>query len=206
MTEYHKHGVNLSDGQKTKIQNSHKNECSVSIRLSKKDLHGNDMLALTQTQINQIRKAENGVQLNLSHAQIKYMEKHGGFLPFLIPLIAGIVGAAGGLTGGIASAVSASKSNAEQVRHNREMELQNKAALEQMKSGTGVVSDAIGKVPVIGNYLKPLLEKIGLGANDIHNLAKGKCLCKNGFLCKQIGNGLYLEPEGSGLFLGPRRE
>ena len=106
MAVYQKYGFNLSVGQKGKIQKAYENGEGISIRVSKQNLHGNDMLAITQTQLNKIKKAENGVQLNLSEAQIKYMEKHGGFLPLLalIPLIAGAVGAAGGLTGIIASA------------------------------------------------------------------------------------------------------
>jgi hypothetical protein len=122
----------------------------------------------------------------------------------LIPLIAGAVGAAGGLTGGIASAVLAAKSNAEQVRHNKEIEEQNKAIVEKVKSGTGVVSDIAGRVPVVGNYLRPLLQKIGLGNKDLNALCNGGCVCKNKFRYKQIGSGLYIEPaQGSGLFLGP---
>jgi len=206
MVMYYKHGFNLSEGQKSKISAAYKNKSSISLRLSKKNLHGNDMLALTQTQLNKIKTADNGLQIKLSVAQLKHMVKTGGFLPLaaLIPLIAGAVGAAGGLTGGIASAVSAAKSNAEQARHNREIEEQNKAIAAQMKSGSGVVSDIVGKVPGIGNYLRPLLQKIGLGIKDLNEICNGGCVCKNKFRYKQIGSGLYIESaEGSGLFLGP---
>src|SRR6476469_6395255 len=149
MVTYYKHGFNLSEGQKSKIAAAYKNKVGISIKLSKKDLHGDDMLALTQTQMNKIKNDDKGVQIKLSLAQLKHMIKTGRFLPLLtlIPLIAGAVGAAGGLTGGIASAVSAAKSNAEQARHNREIE-------EQLKSGSGVVADVVGKVPVVGNVLK----------------------------------------------------
>jgi hypothetical protein len=200
MGVYYKHGVNLSEGQMSKISTACKKKEAISIRLSNEDLQGSFELPLTQTQINRIKKADaedGGVQLNLSAAQLKYREKTGGFLP-LIPLIAGILGGVGGLTGGIASAVSAAKSNAEQRRHNEVIE-------DQLKSGNGIISDVVGKVPVIGNFLQPLLQKFGLGTKDINKIMKGKCLCKDGILCKQIGNGLYLEPEGSGLFLGQRR-
>ena len=104
-TEYYKHGVNLTEGQKKRIHAAHKKKNSISIRLSNKNLVGNDVLALTQTQINKIKKSKKGVQLNLSASQLRYMEEIGGFLP-LIPLIAGILGGVGGLTGGIASVVS----------------------------------------------------------------------------------------------------
>ena len=206
MVVYYKHGFNLSEGQKSKISAAYKNTVGISLRLSKKDLQGNDILALTQTQLNKIKNADKGVQIKLSLAQLKHMVKTGGFLPLLtlIPLIAGSLGAAGGLTGGISAAVSAAKSNAEQARHNREIEQQNRAIAEQMKSGSGVVADVIGKVPVVGNALKPLLQKIGLGNKDSSKICNGGCICKNKFNYKQIGNGLFIEPaEGNGLFLGP---
>ena len=73
-----------------------------------------------------------------------------------------------------------------------------------MKSGSGVVADVVGKVPVVGNVLRPLLQKIGLGNKDSNNICNGGCICKNRFRYKKIGNGLFIEPaEGSGLFLGP---
>ena len=200
MREYIKHGVNLSDGQKLELAESYKDWISTSIRLSKKDLHGNDNLALTQTQINKIEKAKNGVQLNFSVAQLKFQiqqEKTGGFLPLLttfLPILTSALGALGGVAGGVASAVSASRSNAEQARHNRAVE-------EQLKSGSGVVSDVVGKIPLLGNFLGPFLQKIGLGYADINEIKKGGCVCKKFFRVKQIGSGLFLEPsEGNGLF------
>ena len=73
-----------------------------------------------------------------------------------------------------------------------------------MKSGSGVVADVIGKVPVVGNALRPLLQKIGLGNKDSSKICNGGCICKNKFNYKQIGSGLFIEPaEGNGLFLGP---
>ena len=203
MTKYYKHGVNLTNGQKTKISSAYKKRTNVSIKLSKINLTGNDMLALTQTQINKIKNAKNGVQLNLSASQLRFMVKNrktGGFLPLLLAAVPAILEGIGGLTAGITSAVNSSKSVGEQKRHNEFMENQ------FTKSGNGVVSDFAGKIPILGTFIQPLLQKIGLGNNDINKIIKGKCLCKNGFSCKQIGNGLYLEPEGNGLFLGQRRE
>src|SRR3989442_5793421 len=52
-----------------------KNE-GVSIRISNKNLGGNDILALTKTQLNKINNAKRGVQLNLSASQLQYMEKN----------------------------------------------------------------------------------------------------------------------------------
>ena len=169
--------------------------------MSKANPDGDFTLPLTQTQINKIKKAKNGVQLNLSESQLKHMEKTGGFLPLLtlIPIIASALGAAGGLAGGVASAVSSSKATAEQARHNKVIE-------DQLKSGSGVVSNLVGKIPLIGSVLEPLLQKIGLGLSDIKKLNKGTCVCSNGLLVKKSGNGLYLEPQhGDGFFLGRER-
>ncbi len=136
----------------------------------------------------------------LSETQLEHMGKTGGFLPLLtlIPIIASALGAAGGLAGGISSAVSAAKSNAEQARHNREIE-------EQLKSGSGVVSDVVGKIPILGSFIGPLLQKIGLGIKDINRLKRGGCVCRGGFKVKTLGSGIFLEPEGSGIFLGPEQ-
>ena len=49
-----------------------------------------------------------------------------------------------------------------------------------MKSGTGVVSNVVGKVPVIGKVLGPLLQKIGLGNDDINKIKGGGCVCLDG--------------------------
>src|SRR6478609_9158938 len=220
MTEYHQYGVTLSDGQAKTIDDAHRKGTGVAIRLTKVNLHGDHKLPLTQTQINKIKKAKHGVQLNLSETQLKHiekkakngvqlnlpetqlkdMEKTGGFIPLLtlIPIIASALGAAGGLAGGISSAVSASKSNAEQARHNRAVE-------EQLKAGSGVVSDTVGKIPILGAILSPLMQKFGLGIEDCNKIKNGGCVCRAGYKIKQRGRGLYLEPQGSGLFLGPRR-
>ena len=149
MTEYYDRGVNLTKGQAKKIAIAHKKGSGATIRLSKANLNGNINLPLTQTQINKIKKAKTGVQLNLSESQLKHMEKTGGFIPLLtlIPIIPSALGAAGGVAGGVASAVSSAKANAEQARHNRAIE-------EQLKSGSGVVSNIVGKIPVIGNFLE----------------------------------------------------
>ena len=204
MVEYHNYGVNLTKGQAKKIWNAYKKRVCIIIELSKNDLVGNYNLPLTQTQINNIRKAKSGIRLKLSETQLKHMEKTGGFLPLaaLIPLIISGIGAAGGVAGGVASAVSAAKSNAEQARHNRAIE-------EALKSGSGVVSDFVGKVPVLGSFFGPLLQKIGLGVKDINTIYRGGCVCLkqrgNGLYLRPYGSGLYLGPEGSGLFLGPQR-
>jgi hypothetical protein len=200
-------GLSLTDGQIKKIIIAANKQTSVTIRLTKDSLHGSHKLPLTQTQINRISKAaegssgaKRGLNVTLSYAQIKHIkkliQKTGGFIPLLslIPIIASALGAAGGVAGGVASAVSAVKNaNAataaqeELQRHNREIEKQ---------LGAGVVSEYVGKVPVIGNYLKPILQKLGLGISDYNKVINGGCA--------KCGDGLFLRPYGAGLYLGPR--
>ena len=186
MTEYHMYGLNLTKGQIEKIALAAKQHHEVKIRLSKNNLQGDHKLPLTQRQVNKIKKSKTGVDLELSTSQLQHWQKTGGFLPLLalIPAIMGGIGAASGLAGGIASAVSAAKNTqaavaaqAETVRHNREVEA-------QLKTGNGVVSEVVGKVPVIGRILKPLLEKLGLGIKAQNSLMQGGCV--------KCGKGLYL--------------
>jgi hypothetical protein len=208
MTEYHMHGLTLSLGQVNKIVNAAKKHSSVKIRLTTNNLQGSHKLPLTQRQIDRINIGS-GMDLTLSYSQIKHLntivsdleKKHGGFLPLLalLPAIFGGLGAAGGLAGGIASAVSSANNakagraaQAEAERHNREVEA-------QLKAGAGVVSDAVGKIPVIGNYLKPLLQKIGLGVVDCNTIMNGGCVCMG-----KRGGGLYIGPAGGGLYIGPQ--
>jgi len=196
------YGLSLSDAQTQKIRKAADKNGSVTIRVSKNNLRGSHELPLTQTQINRIRKTKSGFNITLSCAQVKQLKKEhnkktGGFIPLLslIPIIAGALGAAGGVAGGVASAVSAVKNakaadaaQAELERHNREVE-------KQMKEGSGVLGDLIGKAPKIGKYLKPIFEKLGLGVGDCNKVMNGGTV--------KFGEGLYLRPYGAGLFLGP---
>src|ERR1051325_5567578 len=192
MTEYQNFGVNLSKGQAKKIHDAHSKGIGATVRLSKANLHGDHKIPLTQTQINKIKKAKNGIQLKLSESQLKHMEKTGGFIP--LAALFSALGAAGGIAGGVASAVSSYKSNAEQARHNRVVE-------EQLKSGSVVVSNVVGKVPIIGDFLEHLLQKLDLGNKDITKIKRGGCVYCDGLEIKKIGYGLYIGPQGEGLFL-----
>ena len=194
MTQYIIHGVTLSIGQAKKLQTAINKEREITLRLSYKNLHGDHKLPLTKTQINRINKTKTGIDLKLSVSQLKYSEKKGGFIPLLslIPLILGGLGAAGAVTGGIASAVSSAKQNTETARHNREIEA-------QLQKGSGVISNVVGKVPLIGSFLAPILEKFGLGVQDQNKLMKGGCVC-----LRKVGKGLYLKPYGGGLYLGSK--
>ena len=111
----------------------------------------------------------------------------------LIPLIASVLGGIGGLTGGIASAVTGAKQNSEKERHDREVEKQlqgsglylnpqgrsiqqdyNQLATQNLNRqqirkvlkqyhGSGVVSDFLKNIPILGNLLSPIASTIGLG-------------------------------------------
>ncbi len=200
--KYEIFGLNMSKQQLKKVLNSAEKGIGVTIRLKKDHLHGDQFLPLTQTQINRINKSKTGLDLTFSVAQLKHCknlgEKKGGFLPLLalLPLIFGGLGAAGGIAGGVSSAVSAAKNAratadqlAEQIRHNKSLES------ELSKSGSGMLSNLAGKIPVFGALLKLGLEKLGLG---LYLDKEGRGL----YLDKQ-GNGFYLDPQGSGLFLNP---
>jgi hypothetical protein len=207
MTNYSLHGLSLTDGQIQKIIRSANKHESVTIRLVPNNFTGNHKLPLTKTQIIKLNRAKTGVNLTLSYAQIKHINDivsniqknyNGGFIPLLalIPIIASALGAVGGVAGGVASAVSASNNakaaaaaQAELERHNREVE-------SQLKAGSGVISDHVGKTPIIGDLLKPLIQKLGLGINNYNRIIKGGCV--------RCGEGLYLKPYGSGLYIGPK--
>lgn len=205
---YTNYDLMLSNNQIERIVNAAKKNEPVTIRLNQDSETSAHKIPLTKTQISRIKNAKSNINLRLSAAQLKYMEKSGGFLPLLalLPLIFGGLGAAGGVAGGIASAVSsannaraAAAAQAEQERHNREIESQ----LAAQQSGSGFISDYAGKVPIIGNFLSSLLKKMGLGIQDINKIKKGGCIECDGLCIKKSGDGLFLGPQGSGLFLGP---
>jgi hypothetical protein len=202
MTEYY--GLSLTSGQIRKIIDAANKQSSVTIRLSKDNLKGSHKLPLTKRQINRIEKSKTGLNLTLSYAQIKHvnkmisdLQKRGGVIPLLtlIPIIASALGAAGGLSGGVAAAVSAANNAKAASAAQAELERHNRTVEEQLKSGSGTVSDYVAKVPVIGNFFKPLLQKLGLGVGEFSKIKKGGCVC--------LGEGLFLKPYGSGLYVGP---
>ena len=97
MTKYVNVKVNISEGQKEKIQHTIKASCSaVSIRLGHENLKGNDILAITNSQAKKLAKAhENGkgITIRMTSKQLKHNTKiEGGFLGLLaglaLPMIA----------------------------------------------------------------------------------------------------------------------
>ena len=183
-------------------------------------------IPLTQAQINKIRRSKSAFNLKLSAAQLKYLEKSGGFLLLLalFLLIFGGIRAAGGLTGAIASVVS-SASNAraaaaaqtELVRHNKEIEAQLKDGAAPangsgvalaigsgaaLANGSGFISDKIENIPVLGR-LAPYLRKLGLGICDCKKLANGERVVTKGGLEINFGHGIFMGPRGgNGIFMG----
>ena len=84
MTRYTNVKVNISEGQKEKLQHTIKAGCpAVSIRLGHEDLQGNDILAVTGSQAKKLAKAhENGkgITIRMSSSQLKHNTKiEGGF-------------------------------------------------------------------------------------------------------------------------------
>ena len=93
MTKYINVKVNISEGQKEKLQHAIKAGCpAVSIRLGHEDLQGNDILAVTSSQAKKLSKAhENGkgMTIRISSSQLKHNTKiEGGFLSLLAGLAA----------------------------------------------------------------------------------------------------------------------
>ena len=93
MTKYVNVKVNISEGQKEKLQHAIKASCSaVSIRLAHEDLLGNNILAITNSQAKKLAKAhENGkgITIRMTSIQLKHNTKiEGGFLGLLAGLAA----------------------------------------------------------------------------------------------------------------------
>ena len=91
MTRYTNVKVNISEGQKEKLQHAIKAGCpAVSIRLGYEDLEGNDILAVINSQVKKLAKAhENGrgITNKMSSNQLKHnMKTEGGFLGLLAGL------------------------------------------------------------------------------------------------------------------------
>ncbi len=105
-------------------------------------------------------------------------ETSGGFLPFLIPLFAGL-SAAGALTGGISTAVKTANERKAQLKAQKELERHNKE-LEKQISGSGVIVDFAQK-------LESLPDKARLLVGDMLS-----SIAQAGVKLTKRGNGLYL--------------
>ena len=79
--------VNISDSQKQKVKKALATQ--LSLRLSHEDLVGNDVIAVTQSQLNRLKahQAGKGVTIKMSKSQVAHnMKVQGGFLPLLAGL------------------------------------------------------------------------------------------------------------------------
>jgi len=102
-TRYTNVRLRVSEDPKAKIRNAlNSGADSISIRLKPEDFTGEDLLALTQTQVNKLKKAyesNKGATIKISKTQIKHnLKVTGGFLLLLagiaakaIPILTGTV-------------------------------------------------------------------------------------------------------------------
>ena len=181
MTEYINVKVNISKGQKEKLQHAIQAGCSaVSIRLGHEDLKGNDIIAITKSQAKKMTKAhENGkgITIRMTPKQLKHNTKiEGGFL---------------GLLAGLAA---------------RALPMIAKTVLPALGLGalSGLASSGVQKAMGSGLYLKKggCICQIETDGQGLYlKLYKGKGL-------QSFGDGLYLKQggklyDGKGLLLGP---
>ena len=181
MTRYTNIKVNISEGQKEKLQRAIKVDCSaVSICLGLKDLQGNDILAVTNSQAKKLAKAnenDKGITIRMSSNQLKHnMKIDGGFLGLLARLAA------------------------------RALPMLAKTILPALGVGalSGLASSGIQKAMGSGLYL----EKGGF-VSQVETDGHGLCLKPyKGKGLQSYGDGLYLKQggklyDGKGLLLGP---
>ena len=160
--------VNISEGQKKKLQTALQVGGPVSIRLGHEDLNGEDVLALTNSQVNKITKAYEGgkgITIKMSKSQLAHNKKvEGGFLGMLASLAA------------------------------RALPMLAKTVLPALGVGalTGLASSGVQKVMGQGLYLKK-----GGCVCQVETVGKGLYLgpvSGSGF--SKVGDGLYLRRGG----------
>ena len=160
--------VNISEGQKQKLHSALQVGAPVSIRLAYEDLNGSDVLALTNSQVNKMRKAyegRKGVTIKMSKTQLSHnMKVEGGFIGMLASLAA------------------------------RTLPMLAKTVLPALGVGalTGLASSGVQKVMGQGLYLKK-----GGCVCQVETVGKGLYLgpvSGSGFAA--VGDGLYLKKSG----------
>ena len=65
MVAYQQYGINLLETQFKNILTAGKKGTAGTIRILKKNLHGDHKLLLTRTQINKLNKSDSGIDLTL---------------------------------------------------------------------------------------------------------------------------------------------
>ena len=176
MSQYKKFNVNISEGQKQKLHTALQVGGPISIRLTYEDLIGGDSLALTNSQINKIKKAYQGgkgTTINMSKSQLVHnMKVEGGFIGMLASLAA------------------------------RALPMLTKTILPALGVGalTGLASSGVQKVMGTGNTKKSgqgLYLKKGGCVCQVETCGKGLYLSPvSGSGFSQVGNGLYLRRGG----------
>jgi len=172
--------VNISDSQKQKVKKALAAGTQLFLRLSREDLVGNDVIAVTQSQLNRLKKAHEagkGVTIIMSKSQVAHnMKIQGGFLPLL---------------GGLAS---------------QALPFLTGTVLPALGVGalSGLASTGVQKLVGNGLYIKKggcvcEVETDGRGLYSEPTTGKG---------FSKLGDGLYLKKEGKiydgkGLLLGP---
>ena len=168
MSQYEKYNVNISEGQKRKLRNALQVGGPVSIRLGHEDFDGDDVIALTNSQVNKIRKAYEGgkgATIKMSKAQLDHnMKVEGGFLGLLARLAM------------------------------RALPILTKTVLPAIGVGalTGLASSGVQKVMGQGLYLKK-----GGCVCQVETDGKGLYLSPaSGSGFSKVGNGLYIKRGG----------
>ena len=97
MTRYTDFKMRISEGQKDKLKKAFESNCeSITIRLTFADLHGEDVIALTNSQLDRLVKAyeeKKGMTIRMSKTKLAHnMKIEGGFLPALAGLIPFLTG------------------------------------------------------------------------------------------------------------------
>ncbi|WAR13726.1 hypothetical protein MAR_003831 [Mya arenaria] len=181
MSRYTNVKVNISEGLRKKLQTALSGAGGpVSIRLGYKDLNGDDILALTCSQVNKLAKAYKGgkgLTIKMSKSQLKHnMKVEGGFL---------------GMLAGLAA---------------RALPMIAKTVLPALGVGalSGLASSGVQKAMGSGLFLKK-----GGCVCQIETDGKGLYLGPaTGSGLESVGDGLYLKKEGGvydgkGLLFGP---
>ena len=92
MPKYYKYKIHLSNYQKTNLKNALLENKSITLKFTKDDLKGEDIIALTMRQIDKIHNAQiedKGVTITMSKTQLIYNKKiKGGSLAALAGILA----------------------------------------------------------------------------------------------------------------------
>ena len=97
MTRYTNFKIRISEGEKDKLKKAFESNCeSITIPLTFSDLHGEDVIALTRSQLDRLVEAyeeKKGKTIRMSKTQLAHnMKIEGGFLPALAGLIPFLTG------------------------------------------------------------------------------------------------------------------